>query len=194
MYFETFFLSFCSIWRATKRFAHKFQCQPNRVRKHISYYMHMVILYILYIIMYTLRNLGDQSADASGEEAHLFNQYFHSVFTASDYILPPFESIATTPVTLSDIVISEDEVYHALITLDPSKAMGLDGIGPRVLRACALALHPVLHHLFYLRLTQRRFPMDWKLHKIVAVFKSTDKSSYFELLTYFSSKCYTKSF
>ena len=121
--------------------------------------------------------LGDQSADTSDEKAHLFNQYFHSVFTASDYILPSLETIATNPETLSDVVISEDEVYHALITLDSSKAMGLDGIGPRVLRACALALCPVLHHLFSLCLTQQKFPMDWKLHKIVPVFKSADKSS-----------------
>ena len=95
--------------------------------------------------------LGDQSADTTSGEKSIF-------IIASDYISPPFETIATTPVTLSDIVISEDEVYHALITLDPSKAMGpgLDGIGPRVLRACALALYPVLHHLFPLCLTQQK--------------------------------------
>ena len=42
--------------------------------------------------------------------------------------------------SLSDIGISELDVFEILSTLDASKAMGFDGIGPKVLKHCALAL------------------------------------------------------
>ena len=42
---------------------------------------------------------------------------------------------------LSDISISEDDVFQALTSLDPSKASGCDGIGSKLLKHCALALY-----------------------------------------------------
>jgi len=52
-----------------------------------------------------------------------------------------------------DINISESEAYNILVTLDPTKAMSIDGIGPNLLYHCALALfqlilsqsYPTLH-------------------------------------------------
>ena len=48
--------------------------------------------------------------------------------------------------------ISEDEVFGALITLDPNKATGIDGIGPKVFNKCAMALSKSLHYLLYIDL------------------------------------------
>ena len=75
----------------------------------------------------------------------LFNNIFRSVFTLCT---PLYTS------TLSDIGISELDVYEALSTLDTSKAMGIDGIGPKILEQCALALYNPLHHPFLLSLSQ----------------------------------------
>ena len=69
------------------------------------------------------------SATSTYEKASLFNSYFHSVFTQSSFPLPPVDKLLSPEVTLSDIVISESDVYSALNSLDPSKAMGIDGIG-----------------------------------------------------------------
>ena len=79
--------------------------------------------------------------------------------------------------TLSDIGISESDVFEALSSLDPNKAMEIDGIGPKILKHCALALFKPLHHLFLLRLSQHYLPEDWRCHLIVPVFKSGNKSS-----------------
>ena len=63
---------------------------------------------------------------------------------------------------LSDISFSDLDVYSALTTLDLSKAMGIDGIGPRILNHCALALYQPIHHLFSLSLSQHYLPEEWR--------------------------------
>ena len=55
--------------------------------------------------------------------------------------------------------------------------MGIDGIGPKVLKHCALALYKPLHHLFLLSLSQHFLPTEWQTHLIIPVFKSGDRSS-----------------
>ena len=43
--------------------------------------------------------------------------------------------------TLSDISLSEMDVFEALSSLDTSKACGADEISPKILRSCTLATH-----------------------------------------------------
>ena len=83
-------------------------------------------------------------------KANLFNTYFHLVYTTSPVGAPNIDSLPSVPDTLSSISISEADVYYALTSLDPSKAVGLDEIMivPRVLRSCAAVLTKPLHHLF----------------------------------------------
>ena len=82
-----------------------------------------------------------KSSQASEDtaKASLFNRYFQSVFTQSSFKLP----LALPPpeVSISDITIVETDVYKALISLDPDKAMGIDGIGPKILKYCSLSLY-----------------------------------------------------
>ena len=58
--------------------------------------------------------------------------YFHSVYTTSPVGAPNTVSLSSVPDTLSSISISETDVYYALISLDPNKAVGLDEIGPKI--------------------------------------------------------------
>ena len=78
--------------------------------------------------------------------SHLYYQFFHSVFTNSSFVLP--DAIATPTTVLSDTDISVSDVYNALINLDPTKAMGIDRIGPGILKHCAQALCVPHHYLF----------------------------------------------
>ena len=79
--------------------------------------------------------------------------------------------------TLSEITITESDVYEGLISLNPVKAMGIDGIGPKILKHCALALFKPIHHLFVLSITKHCLPTEWRFHLIAPVYKSGDKSS-----------------
>lgn len=77
---------------------------------------------------------------------------------------------------LSSIVCSESDVLEALYDLDPSKAKGIDGIGPNVLKHCALALYQPLHHLFNKSLVDHCLPTEWRIHNITPIFKSGDRA------------------
>jgi len=86
--------------------------------------------------------------------------------------------------------------YTVLVGLDTSKAMGLDGIPPIVLSRCALTLYKPLHYLFKLSLQFSYLPCEWKVHKIVPVFKSggsTHKNNYQPIsLLIMLPKCWNK--
>ena len=116
------------------------------------------------------------SATSDHEKASLFNTYFYSVFTQSSFILPPVDELQVPASTLSDITVSEIDVYMALSSLDPTKAMGIYGIGPNVLKLCACALYQLIHYLFELSVSKHYLP-EWRVHKITPIFKSGDRSS-----------------
>ena len=107
------------------------------------------------------------------EKANIFNNYFYSIFTKT---MHNTVSINNHPTVLSNIIITEEDVYDAFINLDTSKAMGPDGISQIVLSKCASVLCKPLHHLFCLTLKYGYLPCEWKLHKIIPVFKSGDRT------------------
>ena len=53
----------------------------------------------------------------------------------------------------------------------------LDLIAPRVLKSCACTLSLPLLHLFTTSLNTSSIPYEWKIHKIIPVYKSNDKTS-----------------
>ena len=68
-------------------------------------------------------------------------------------------------------------MLKALISLDPSKAMGCDGIGPKLLKHYALALYRPFHHPFCESLVQQYIPLEWRMHLIKPVFITGDRNS-----------------
>ena len=121
--------------------------------------------------------LDNTIAVSDADKASLFNKYFHSVFTRSSFQLPPISELETPSIFISDINISEVDIYRVLRSLDVTKAMGCDGISPKLLKNCALALYQPLHHLFLLSLSQKYLPMEWHSHLIKPIFKTGDRCS-----------------
>ena len=78
--------------------------------------------------------------------------------------------------TISEITITEHDVYTALVTLDTTKATGPDEIAPIILKLCADVLYKPIHYLFSLSLKHGAIPSSWKTYKIVPIFKSGDAS------------------
>ncbi len=110
------------------------------------------------------------------DDETIFNVYFQSVFTESSYVLSPVDELEYS--LLADICarITESEVFEALSNLNQRKAVGLDGIGPKVLKYCALPLCEPLCHLFQTSLNSGVIPSEWKLHNISPIYKSGDRS------------------
>ena len=109
-------------------------------------------------------------------KASLLNQYFYSVFIAS-YQEPDYVNSSPNSIQLDSLVFNEEEVYAALVQLDPNKATGIDKISPKVLKHCASSLFYPLCHLFNLSLSTGAIPTEWKIHLITPVYKSADRSS-----------------
>jgi len=101
----------------------------------------------------------------------------NSMFTVCSYTLPSDANLPMGDTNCADLDISEDDVLEILSCLDPDKAMGLDGIGPKFLKYCALAIYQPLHHLFLTFLHQHKIPTEWKIHCISPTHKSGDKAS-----------------
>jgi hypothetical protein len=71
---------------------------------------------------------------------------------------------------LSDIHITEEQVFDHLSTLDISKASGPDGVGARLLKSAARELCRPLAQLFSKSLQTSTLPDIWKIASVVPVF------------------------
>ena len=117
------------------------------------------------------------SAITDSAKASLYNNYFYSIFTRSSFVLPTTDELPPVDSLISDVSVSVSDVYSELSKLDTSKTMGMDNIGPKILKFCAPALYLPIHHLFSLSLSHQCLPAEWCVHSIVPVFKSGDRTS-----------------
>jgi len=112
------------------------------------------------------------------EKAEHLNDYFckQSVLEGIpvEHTLPKFEYVTET--RLSDIIISEEQTLKVLQSLNENKASGSDGIGNKLLRNIAVSITKPLTMLFNRSLTEGKFPTQWKLANVTAIFKKNDSS------------------
>jgi hypothetical protein len=72
---------------------------------------------------------------------------------------------------LNNINITESAVVDLLNVLDISKAIGPDGISPRIVKEGASILKYPLCKIFNISLRSGLFPSDWKKANVCPVFK-----------------------
>ena len=116
------------------------------------------------------------TASTPTDKATLFSKYFHSVFNSTASSVQQPKSSMFPSQALSSVTLFVHDTYDALASLDPSKAMGIDGIPPGVLKFTVDALYKPIHHLFSLCISKSYIPLEWRCHKITPVPKSADKS------------------
>ena len=120
-------------------------------------------------------SLDSAKAHTDTEKAELFNQYFHSVYS-SNSCGGTSSSFSSSQLSSPSIDLDVPEVFHELSSLVTSKAMGIDGIGPLILKRCAEVLCVPVHHLFTVSLASACLPAEWHTHLIIPVFKAGDRS------------------
>lgn len=156
--------------------------EENLVNKFTFNKDYHIFKYINYIISHkhlpTTIHLNSTFATSDSDKAFLYNRYFNSTFSSSSSSDPPsLNSFPTTNQCLSSINISDSEVYEALLSLNPTKSMGIDKISPQILKHGAVALFQPIHHLFTQCLIQSSLPTEWRVHLITPIHKSGDTSS-----------------
>ena len=91
----------------------------------------------------------DSSATHDIDKVSLFNRYFYFVFSQSTYSLPLFEDMPSTYSTIDSINITEDKVHTALVSLDSSKVIGIDGINPAVLKKLCYCFNQTFYTIYF---------------------------------------------
>ena len=103
-------------------------------------------------------------------QAKLFNEYFHSVYTTSNYTLPPVDELPSPPNHIADVSISEEDVNRAF----SSSRLRRD-VPDSLETVRWFTLAPVTS-LFTKCVKSSCLPMQWKIHKIHPVYKKGDKT------------------
>ena len=120
---------------------------------------------------------SDGSLTASSQEAaNLLASFFETTFTNENVSNLPEFSNRLSGCYLSDVHISEKEIFHKLCNLKPYKSPGPDSLHSYVLKTCASSLAKPLCILFKQSLTTSSIPNDWKCANITPVFKKGSKS------------------
>ena len=72
--------------------------------------------------------------------------------------------------------VESSRVLKLLFKLDITKATGLDQISNKVLKVAAPVIYKQLTELFNLSLKSGEYPDDWKLAKVIPVFKAGERN------------------
>ena len=80
----------------------------------------------------------------SRDKANLLNSFFHSVFSPAQATTTTSNLQLSSDTALSNIQLTENEVFKALHGLDPSKACRPDGIPGKLLKMTANIIAPSL--------------------------------------------------
>ena len=96
------------------------------------------------------------------DNAEALRDYFQSVFTKDNGLLPAFSPSTLAYINnIRDIVFSPNGVLKQLASLNPSKSAGLDGISPRCLRDLSAEISSILTFIFQQGYDTGTLPYDW---------------------------------
>ena len=154
----------------------KYEYEDQLIKNLSANKNYNIYKYISFLIKHstlpTTMYYAAEQGDSDYEKAHLFNQYFYSVFTTDSSDSFPTTSCASHSNILEKISLSPQEVYNVLVSLDPSKAQGIDHLSPKIWKISAPYLTEPLCHLFTRCLANATLPTDWLIHCIIPIYKS----------------------
>ena len=129
------------------------------------------------LVTMSLFSFGPEVLSSASDKAKLFAKNFSKNSNLDDSVisLPIFPS--RTNLKLHNISITPKMVKKVIMSLDSSKAPGLDCIPVVVLKNCESELSYILAKLFNMCLKESCFPDCWKVSSMVPVFKNVRERS-----------------
>lgn len=124
---------------------------------------------------------NDIAVSDNHDKAALLNSFFHSCFNDKCPPLTDAPSSLQSAAFPPELLCDEAEVFDLILSLDPAKSTGPDGISAKMLRGSVDAIAPSLTRLFNISLSTGVLPNTWKQARIVPVPKSgntSDPSNY----------------
>ena len=111
------------------------------------------------------------------QRAIIFNEYFNSTSTISDFTLVPNHLLPMPSTYLSEAYNTEAEVYDILADLDPTNRHGLRQYPPNCFETLQRFSCLPLALLFNLSLSTGCIPTEWKIHRIRSIHKESDQQN-----------------
>ena len=116
----------------------------------------------------------------SADIANTFNNYFTTIGGNLANKIPcsdvnPISYISPVNSAFSFAEISLESVLETLKSINPNKATGPDNIPNKILKMAAEILSPSLSAIFNRSLSMGIYPDDWKMARVLPIFKSGDK-------------------
>lgn len=112
----------------------------------------------------------------NNECANLFNEAFFSVFT-NESSVPDFSSPARSTESMPPIAFSTDGIISIIEKIKLSSSAGVDDINSKLLINVKHVCAAYLTLLFSQSLSSSILPADWKVGKVVPVYKSGNRDS-----------------
>ena len=109
----------------------------------------------------------------SKDKATILNNYFPSIFVSEDGPMPILADNSYPDIP--PLLINNEGVTALLLNLKDHKAGGPDEIPITLLKRLAIEISPVLAMIFQASLHQSVIPIDWKLARVVPIFKKGER-------------------
>ena len=120
---------------------------------------------------------GGYAATTNREKAEVLHDHFTRCFNYAVQPLQPSRSyISSGNETPEDFLCTEDEVFHLLSSVDPTKAAGPDRLSARMLKHTATSITSAITTLFNMSITSGKIPCEWKTAQVVPIPKSQQKA------------------
>ena len=121
--------------------------------------------------MSALKKPDGTIAVEDSEKATMLCNYFSSVFTNDNSILPQFDSRVPTGMAIPDLKFSPELVFCALNRLKSKLSAGPDGFPPLLLKNTAGCICEPLATVFEVSFRLNELPSIWRTATVRPVFK-----------------------
>jgi len=119
-----------------------------------------------------LKTADGSAVLSDSAKAELLNEYFVSVGTRDDGILPPVQPLVTDDVFLDSVDCSEGRIRREINHMKSNASAGPDGIPPILLKKIAPSLVTPLSLLFSSFLSVGQVPAAWKSAIVTPIYKN----------------------
>ena len=109
-------------------------------------------------------------------KAEIFNNYFASQCTplVDNDEVPYLQS--RTPLSLSSVTFSREQILDIIKALNPNKSSGWDGASPHMLKICDSSIVTPIQIIFNTCIREGIFPVKWKMSNVCPIHKKDSKN------------------
>ena len=113
----------------------------------------------------------DEFIYEDNEKCELLNKYFCTITKLQEENVPLPNLEDRTDNVINHIDITNQEIIDIINSLNPKKASGPDKISHQMLKICPEKTSIPLKIIFNKSLIQRKYPSNWKIANVIAIFK-----------------------